>query len=209
MNDYSNCTMDELIITVRGGSEEALSEFFTKVRPIILKAARMYEDKMVGFDMDDLVQEGYILAWRLATGGKDAGGKFRGFFKVAVRNHYSEIYRNYCRHNGVVITETVDAEGLGYNIVTMGEAEFIKRRRERDREYSRKAYCEKKRKECEEKGIPFTGIRQRRTPEDQKEHRKAQAREYYQQHKEEMNRKNAERKRMKRLALKAAAAMLG
>jgi DNA-directed RNA polymerase specialized sigma24 family protein len=209
MNSYSNCSVDELIGLLRNGCDDALAALFIQVKPIILNAARMYGDKMEGFDMDDLVQEGYILAWRLATGEKDAGEKFRGFFKAAVRNRYSEIFRNYCRHNGVVVAETVDFEGMGYNIVTIGEADFIKRRRERDREYSRKAYCEKKRKECEEKGIPFTGIRQRRTPEDQKEHRKAQAREYYQQHKEEMNRKNAERKRMKRLALKTAAAMLG
>jgi hypothetical protein len=204
MTDYKSCTMDELIDLIREESADALAELFVQVKPIILNAARMYEGKMEGFDRDDLIQEGYILAWRLATGEKDMDGKFRGFFKVAVRNRYSEIYRNYCRHNGVVVAETADFEGMGYNIVTIGEADFIKRRRERDREYSRKAYSEKRQKECEEKGIPFTGVRQRRSPEDQREFRKAQAKAYYEQHKEEISRKNAERKRRKRAELKAA-----
>ena len=198
MKDYTSNTVDELIAAIKNGEDEAYGELFKRIRPITLNEANMYRDKMGIFGMDDLIQEGNILAWQLVGKDRHDPGKFPAYFKVAVRYRFMELFRAYCRNNPVVISETADVDGLGYNIAILGEAEYMETRRAKEREYSRRYYEKKRRKECEEAGVPFKGIREQRSPEDQAKARREQARAYYLAHKDELNRKRTQRRREKR-----------
>ena len=146
-NKFEDYCIEELIRLSAGGDEGAFEKLSVIVKPIILNAARMYRGRISGYDMDDLIQEGYVLLWQLVRKEDidDKAKYFRAYYKAAVKYRYIEIFRHYYSFNPVLLCEKAYD---GYNVAVMAESEYIKRYRAKKREYNRRKRAEKQNANC-------------------------------------------------------------
>ena len=187
MTGLENLTAEELLQMACDGNEEAYGPLFQHFRAMFLQEGAKYRHLMITCDIEDLVQEGNILLWRMVQRGSFKGGTLEGYVRTSVRNHFIGLYRAYCARNPISIGVGTDEQGNPFTVVA--EANFIKDQRERQRQYS-KAYYQKKREE--------NPARPRLTAEEKREKRMAKCRDYYYAHRDEIN----ARKRLQRLESK-------
>ena len=210
---YGSLTNEELADMVQSGkdTDAALSQLFVNLRPVILGEAKMYQGKMVTYDADDFLQEGFITIWKSAMGFK--GGSYLSYFKSAVRFHFINLFRSYTAKNLVCIAETEDFQGNGYNTQTLVVSDYAERQREKHREECRRSYAKRKAEKEAERirlGLPKPERKPRKpresrfTEAEKLERHRASARAYYEDHKDEQLRKRRERYAARKLAMAAA-----
>ncbi len=150
MRDYTTLSNEELynIASAGGpGGEAAFAQLNQNLEYITVHKAAPYLHKMATYDLQDLKQEGRIVLWKLILKNRFKGrGTITALFSCAVSRAFINLYRNYCTKNLIYIGKWEDREGN--TIAIMGESEYIKAYREKQREWGRK-YYERKRAEKE------------------------------------------------------------
>jgi hypothetical protein len=154
----------------------ALQQLIWKNRRTMIKLGNKYLSDIPIYDIDDYVQEGAILIWKIISERKfTSGSNFNALFYKSFENKCITIYRNYVLHNLIVVSE-YDYDGEIHSILV--EADYAKKYREKHREECRRWY-EKNRKETDKEPRP------KLTVEEKKERNRQRAREYYRTHKEQ------------------------
>lgn len=146
-NKFENHCIEELIRLAGSGDEAAFEKLSAIVKHIILNAARMYRGRIPGYDMDDLIQEGYVLLWQLVGVDRVAERvqNFRAYFKAALKHRYLAIFRHYYSFNPVILREKAYN---GYNIAVVAESNYIKEFRANQLEYYHRKKAEKQGINC-------------------------------------------------------------
>ena len=156
----------------------------------------MYLDRMPIFDEDDFIQEGNILIWKILEEKRFQKGTFEAFVRTSYRRKLVDTYRSYCLKNPEILHHEEGRDG--YDIAILNESVYAERFREEQRRRSKEYYWKKKaERETATEDSPV-----KESAEEKLAAKKAQARAYYEAHKDEIN----ERKRAKRAAAKAAMA---
>ena len=148
MNESMSRTNEELVKTIQEtGSEEAYEELFHNIRPIIIHEAEMYKGKIPHYGLEDYIQEGNLLAWKIIFSGNFKGGSFAVYFGKAIRNYLCRIFRDYSMKNLICIGQKEDDHGNVTSILV--EAEYAIAYREKQRERNKRYYERKKAEEAE------------------------------------------------------------
>ena len=192
-------TNEELITNyLETGDESALQELFENIKPITLHEAEIYTGQMTTYDMDDLLQEGNLVAWETIVKGNFKGGKFANYYTSAVRFRFRKIYRDYMLKNLVCISKSEDFYGETSSVLVVSD--YAKRYREKHREECKRWYEKKKASQ------PPKAPKPKRTPEEKRERAKAYQAEYYAAHPEKLEERRAKARayeKAKRERLKA------
>ena len=192
MKDYTEFTNEKLVELVSQGEEAAYEQLFANLKPITVREAKVYIGKMVTYDLDDFIQEGMLVAWTIISRENFKKGNFASYYATAIRFRLRNIYRDYCLKNPIVLAESADEKGEGYNKAILAEAAFAEAYREKHRRQCRESYARKKAREAEARktaGLPEPEPRQKLTEEEKRERRNARSLAYYHVHKEELNAK--------------------
>lgn len=157
--------------------ERAFQQLIHNLRPMMITIGRKHLSKIPIYDLDDYVQEGSIVLWRLLESKKfNWNSNFGTFFYTAFDRKCINLYRDYVLKNMIVISEAEDFYGYGYHLTKLVEDEYASRYRERHRKECHRWY-EKHRKKPDS--------RPKLTEEEKKELQRQRAREYYIAHKEQ------------------------
>ena len=153
MTEY---TTEQLVELISAGETQYYEQLFTNLRPVILHEARMYIGTMDTYGVDDLIQEGWIVAWEIISRGSyKSGSKFSTYFGAAVRYRFCRIFRDFNLRNLVCVGEAEDLHG---NVIrTLAESEYAKEYRKK-KAAQQKRWAERKRAEepIKEKKPPMT-----------------------------------------------------
>jgi len=197
-------TNEELAALIQSDSDrssEAYSQLFLNMKPTILGESEMYKGRMTTYDTDDFLQEGFILIWKTMKNFK--GGNYKNYFISAMRFRLCKIYETYVTKNPICIAQTEDLRGYGYTVSILVESDKVKEYREkknaRQRRYAARKRAERAAMPKPEKPKPTEEEKAAKAKAAAEKHRQKNL-EYYNAHKEEMNRKRRE----KRAAAKAA-----
>ena len=134
---------EELVRTIQEtGDESAYEELFRNLRPIIIHEAEMYKGKIPHYGLDDYIQEGNLLAWKIIFSGNFKGGSFAVYFGKAIRNYLCRLFRDFSMKNLICIGQKEDDHGNVTSILV--EAEFAEKYRQKQRERSKRYYEKKK-----------------------------------------------------------------
>lgn len=160
---------------------------------MILHEAAMYLNRMETYDLEDLVQEGNIIAWQVISRGNwsEEKGCFSTYFGGAFRNRLCNIWRDYNLKNLVCIGEQEDYRGNITRILV--ESDWAKEYRRKKAEQQKRWYEKKKASQPpKEKKPPMT-------KEERSRKVMAYQKEYYAAHPDKL----AERREKNRIAEKA------
>ena len=175
---------EELVKTIQEtGSEDAYEELFRNLRPIIIHEAEMYKGKIPHYGLEDYIQEGNLLAWKIIFSGNFKGGSFAVYFGKAIRNYLCRLFRDFSMKNLICIGQKEDDHGNVTSILV--EAEYAKQYREKQRQQNRKYYARKKAEEAEAhraSGIPEAQPKPKMTKEERVRQVVAWQRQYYATH---------------------------
>ena len=153
MTEY---TTEQLVELISAGETQYYEQLFTNLRPVILHEARMYIGTMDTYGVDDLIQEGWIVAWEIISRGSyKAGSKFSTYFGAAVRYRFCRIFRDFNLRNLVCVGEAEDLHG---NVIrTLVVSDYAKEYRKK-KAAQQKRWMERKRAEepVKEKKPPMT-----------------------------------------------------
>ncbi len=207
---------EELVKTIQEtGSEDAYEELFQNLRPIIIHEAEMYKGKIPHYGLEDYIQEGNLLAWKIIFSGNFKGGSFAVYFGKAIRNYLCRLFRDFSMKNLICIGQKEDDHGNVTSILV--EAEFAEKYREKQRERSKRYYEKKKAEAAEARraaGIPDPQPKPKQTKEEKIRKQVAHQKEYYRTHPDKLEERRAkmrayEKARRERLKFekKMAAAM--
>lgn len=142
---FETMTNEALVSLIQNESpsaNNAYEQLFKNLRPTILGEAKMYKGKMVTYDTDDFLQEGYITIWKTMKTFK--GGNYKSYFISAMRFHLCSLYEKYVLKNPICTAESEDYRGYGYTIQTLVESDKAKDYREKKNARQRR-YYERKR----------------------------------------------------------------
>ncbi len=174
-------TNEELVKAIQEtGDEAAYKELFHNIRPIIIHEAEMYKGKIPHYGLEDYIQEGNLLAWKIIFSGNFKGGSFAVYFGKAIRNYLCRIFRDYSMKNLICIGQKEDDHGNVTSILV--EAEYAQKYREKQRERNKRYYERKKAEEAEARrlaGIPEPVKKQPMTKEEKIARQVAWQKEYY------------------------------
>lgn len=191
-------TDEELVTMIQSDSplvEDAYRQLFINLKPTILGEAMIYKGRMVTYDTDDFLQEGFILIWKTIKNFK--GGNYRNYFTSAMRYRLCKIYENYVLHNAICIAQSKSRNG--YTISIFAESPKAQSYREKKNARQRK-YAEKRRaknRASESKPCTKPKLTEEELSDKLKkraERHRASNLKYYNQHKEELNKKRREKR---------------
>lgn len=184
---------EELVKTIQEtGSEDAYEELFRNIRPIIIHEAEMYKGKIPHYGLEDYIQEGNLLAWKIIFSGNFKGGSFAVYFGKAMRNYLCRIFRDFSMKNLICIGQKEDDHGNVTSILV--EAEYAVAYREKQRERNKRYYERKKVEAAEARlaaGIPEPVKKPPMTKEERSRRVVAHQREYYAAHPEKLEERRA------------------
>ena len=184
---------EELVKTIQEtGSEDAYEELFRNLRPIIIHEAEMYKGKIPHYGLEDYIQEGNLLAWKIIFSGNFKGGSFAIYFGKAIRNYLCRIFRDFSMKNLICIGQKEDDHGNVTSILV--EAEFAQKYREKQRERSKRYYEKKKAEAAEARkaaGIPDPVKKPPMTKEERSRRVMEHQREYYRTHPDKLEERRA------------------
>lgn len=157
--------------------ERAFQQLISNLRPMMIKIGKKHLSKIPIFDLDDYVQEGSIVLWRLIESKKfNWKGKFSTFFYAAFDRRCINLYRDYVLNNMIVLSEAEDFYGYGYHLTKLVEDQYAVQYREKHREECRRWYETHQKK---------TESRPKLTAEEKKERNRQRSCEYYYSHREQ------------------------
>lgn len=213
---YETTTNEELVSLIQNGADgftadKAYGQLFKNLRPVILGEAKMYQGKMVTYDTDDFLQEGFILIWKTMKTFK--GGNYKSYFISAMRFRLCSIYEKYITKNAICIAESEDYRGYGYTVQTLVESDkakkYRKKKNARQRRYIAKKKAEREaaaKAEREALGLPEPEPKKPLTKEERTAKQVAYQKAYYAAHPDKLEERRAkarEYERRKREAKKA------
>ena len=184
---------EELVKTIQEtGDESAYEELFQNLRPIIIHEAEMYKGKIPHYGLDDYIQEGNLLAWKIIFSGNFKGGSFAVYFGKAIRNYLCRLFRDFRMKNLICIGQKEDDHGNVTSILV--EAEFAEKYRQEQRERSKRYYEKKKAEAAEARraaGIPDPVKKPPMTKEERSRRVMARQKEYYATHPDKLEERRA------------------
>ena len=184
---------EELVRTIQEtGDESANEELFRNLRPIIIHEAEMYKGKIPHYGLDDYIQEGNLLAWKIIFSGNFKGGSFAVYFGKAIRNYLCRLFRDFSMKNLICIGQKEDDHGNVTSILV--EAEFAEKYRQKQRERSKRYYEKKKAEAAEARraaGIPDPVKKPPMTKEERSRRVMARQKEYYATHPDKLEERRA------------------
>ncbi len=184
---------EELVrIIQETGSEDAYEELFRNIRPIIIHEAEMYKNKIAHYGLEDYIQEGNLLAWKIIFSGNFKGGSFAVYFGKAIRNYLCRLFRDFTMKNLICIGQKEDDHGNVTSILV--EAEFAEKYRQKQRERSKRYYEKKKAEAAEARraaGIPDPVKKPPMTKEERSRRVMEHQREYYRTHPDKLEERRA------------------
>ena len=193
MNESISRTNEELVKTIQEtGSEAAYEELFRNIRPIIIHEAEMYRNKIPHYSLEDYIQEGNLLAWKIIFSGNFKGGSFAVYFGKAIRNYLCRLFRDFSMKNLICIGQKEDDHGNVTSILV--EAEFAQKYREKQRERSKRYYERKKAEAAEARqvaGIPEPVKKPPMSKEERSRKVCAWQKEYYATHPDKLEERRA------------------
>ena len=185
---------EELIQLAKDGDGDAYKQLFYNLKPITIHMAVLYGGRVPIYDMDDYLQEGQILIWKLVSRENSLLENFAAYYSAAVKNRFIGMFYHYCKNNLIVLYEK---ECDGYNTAILVESDYLRHRREKEHEQAklyRKKYANEirirqmeyrllHREELNEKKRLYMRRRREENPEEVN----TKKREYWQAHKDELN----------------------
>ncbi|MDO4757320.1 MAG: hypothetical protein Q4A54_13305 [Parabacteroides sp.] len=143
---------------------------------MMVKIGKKHLSKLYLYDVDDYIQEGTVVLWRLIQSRKyDGKRKFSNLFYSAFEHKCINLYRDYVLKNMVQLYTGEDYYNYGYRVVTLVEDEYVQQYREKQRERNKRWY---------EKTHGTSPKAPKLSEEERKERNRQRAREYYLRNKE-------------------------
>ena len=173
-----NISNEELIALIYEDieSEILLERLIKNLTPMMVKIGRKHLSKLYHYDIDDYIQEGAIVLWKLIKSRKyDGKRKFINLFYSAFEHKCINLYRDYVLKNMVQLSCSEDYYNYGYRVVTLVEDEYVQQYREKQRERNKRWY---------EKTHGASVKAPNLSEEERKERNRQRSREYYLKNKE-------------------------
>ena len=115
--------------------EDLLRRLIKNLTPMMVKIGKKHLSKLYLYDVDDYIQEGTVVLWRLIQSRKyDGKRKFSNLFYSAFEHKCINLYRDYVLKNMVQLYTGEDYYNYGYRVVTLVEDEYVQQYREKQRE---------------------------------------------------------------------------
>ena len=198
---YFEWSNEDLLPLAKEGDEDAYKQLFYNLRPIIVHNAIIYRDRMPIYDMDDFIQEGHILLWKMIEHGQYGSGEFAPYYGGAVRRYFIDIFYEYCKNNMIVLR---DKECGDHNVSILAISDYLEKRRARDKELNQiyriknaeaiKKRQAKYRKEHHEELCAKKRIWMKEYCSSNREQVNSKKREYWQANKERLNEERRKRR---------------
>ena len=153
-------------------------------------AIKVTEELLYG--LDDYIQEGNLLAWKIIFSGNFKGGSFAVYFGKAIRNYLCRLFRDFSMKNLICIGQKEDDHGNVTSILV--EAEFAQKYREKQRERSKRYYEKKKAEAAEARraaGIPDPVKKPPMSKEERSRKVCAWQKQYYREHPDKLEERRA------------------
>lgn len=173
-----NLSNEELVSLIYedDSSEDLLGRLIKNLTPMMVKIGKKHLSKLYLYDVDDYIQEGTVVLWRLIQSRKyDGKRKFSNIFYSAFEHKCINLYRDYVLKNMVQLYTGEDYYNYGYRVVTLVEDEYVQQYREKQRERNKRWY---------EKTHGTSPKAPKLSEEERKERNRQRAREYYLRNKE-------------------------
>ena len=173
-----NLSNEELVSLIYedDSSEDLLGRLIKNLTPMMVKIGKKHLSKLYLYDVDDYIQEGTVVLWRLIQSRKyDGKRKFSNLFYSAFEHKCINLYRDYVLKNMVQLYTGEDYYNYGYRVVTLVEDEYVQQYREKQRERNKRWY---------EKTHGTSPKAHKLSEEERKERNRQRAREYYLRNKE-------------------------
>ena len=173
-----NLSNEELVSLIYedDSSEDLLGRLIKNLTPMMVKIGKKHLSKLYLYDVDDYIQEGTVVLWRLIQSRKyDGKRKFSNLFYSAFEHKCINLYRDYVLKNMVQLYTDEDYYNYGYRVVTLVEDEYVQQYREKQRERNKRWY---------EKTHGTSPKAPKLSEEERKERNRQRAREYYLRNKE-------------------------
>ena len=173
-----NLSNEELVSLIYedDSSEDLLGRLIKNLTPMMVKIGKKHLSKLYLYDVDDYIQEGTVVLWRLIQSRKyDGKRKFSNLFYSAFEHKCINLYRDYVLKNMVQLYTGEDYYNYGYRVVTLVEDEYVQQYREKQRERNKRWY---------EKTHGTSPKAPKLSEEERKERNRQRAREYYLRNKE-------------------------
>lgn len=173
-----NLSNEELVSLIYedDSSEDLLGRLIKNLTPMMVKIGKKHLSKLYLYDVDDYIQEGTVVLWRLIQSRKyDGKRKFSNLFYSAFEHKCINLYRDYVLKNMVQLYTGEDYYNYGYHVVTLVEDEYVQQYREKQRERNKRWY---------EKTHGTSPKAPKLSEEERKERNRQRTREYYLRNKE-------------------------
>ena len=173
-----NLSNEELVSLIYedDSSEDLLGRLIKNLTPMMVKIGKKHLSKLYLYDVDDYIQEGTVVLWRLIQSRKyDGKRKFSNLFYSAFEHKCINLYRDYVLKNMVQLYTGEDYYNYGYRVVTLVEDEYVQQYREKQRERNKRWY---------EKTHGTSSKAPKLSEEERKERNRQRSREYYLRNKE-------------------------
>lgn len=173
-----NLSNEELVSLIYedDSSEDLLGRLIKNLTPMMVKIGKKHLSKLYLYDVDDYIQEGTVVLWKLIQSRKyDGKRKFSNLFYSAFEHKCINLYRDYVLKNMVQLYTDEDYYNYGYRVVTLVEDEYVQQYREKQRERNKRWY---------EKTHGTSPKAPKLSEEERKERNRQRAREYYLRNKE-------------------------
>lgn len=173
-----NLSNEELVSLIYedDSSEDLLGRLIKNLTPMMVKIGKKHLSKLYLYDVDDYIQEGTVVLWKLIQSRKhDGKRKFSNLFYSAFEHKCINLYRDYVLKNMVQLYTDEDYYNYGYRVVTLVEDEYAQQYREKQRERNKRWY---------EKTHGTSPKAPKLSEEERKERNRQRAREYYLRNKE-------------------------
>ena len=218
---YLGYKNEDLVHLAENGDEDAYEQLFYNLKPLIIHLVLVIGGRIPIYDMDDYLQEGYILIWEICKKKTYGSGNFAAYFYVAARRRFNNLYFRYCCKNYIVLWEKGGDE---YNVACLGVSSYWTQWNEEKKRYMKRYRIEhrdqineqkrnywKKLKygELEKYKLRYAMNREKIRKQHLKyytEHKEEiirHHREYYAKHKEEINARRRELDSVRRAEINA------
>ena len=102
-------THETMYEKARGGDEKALATLISDYKPLFLSQSKMYWNRMETHDVDDYLQEGAIVIWKIVDKGNysTSQGGFGAYLKSAYTLHLAGLWQKYTMKNLIPTAEVL------------------------------------------------------------------------------------------------------
>lgn len=177
--ELQEMTDEELVLMIRNNENvnEAYLQLLQNLKPFFKKIAKGYLYAVPLYDLDDFLQEGFIVIWKAVISEKVDLKHFRASCVKMYKYSCLRVYRDYQLRNPILLDVGCDLYDESIRHCVLVESEYVKKYREKQRKYNKERY---------ERNREILGIKPRTklTEEERRQKRNAYARKYHKEHRE-------------------------